>query len=495
METTAIPLIQLAKCLDAARITRGGDTLITGVAYDSREVRPGDLFICVQGFVHDGHRFAPDAVARGASALVVERELPFDVPQVVVGDARTAMGQLAAAFYGNPSQDLRVIGVTGTNGKTTTAYLVRALLENAGRRCGIIGTVVQSTGAGELPASRTTPESVDIQRLMREMADNGCQAVAMEVSSHGLVLKRTVGIEFDVAVFTNLTQDHFDFHRTFDDYLRAKRQLFTALAPAGAGLKARKAAVINGDDPYAQKFLEASAAPAITYGLSEERDLWASDVRVTADGVRYIARTNKGQAPVRLRLTGRFNVYNSLAALAVGLVEGVDLEEAAAGIAQTVVPGRFEPVDEGQDFAVIVDYAHTPDSLENVLKTARGLAKERVICVFGAGGDRDRTKRPIMGQIAAELADFVVITSDNPRSEDPEAICREVAAGAEKAGAAPFDVIVDRREAIRHAISVANAGDLVLIAGKGHETYQEIGGEKLHFDDREEARLALRERL
>lgn len=495
METKAFPLRQLVQSVADARVVRAGDVAVTGVAYDSREVKPGDLFICVKGFVYDGHEFAAEAVNRGAAALLVERELPLDVAQIVVDDARQAMGRVAAAFYGYPSRALRVVGVTGTNGKTTTAYLIRSLLERAGRPCGLIGTVVQSTGAGDRPAARTTPEAVDIQRLMKEMVDHGCRAVAMEVSSHGLVLKRTVGVQFDVAVFTNLSQDHFDFHRSFDDYLQAKRQLFAALAGEGVGLKAKKAAVINGDDPYAQSFLEASPAPAITYGLSEERDLWATDVKVAADGVRYVARTKDEQALVRLRLTGRFNVYNSLAALAVGMAEGISLEEGAMGIAETVVPGRFEPVDAGQDFAVIVDYAHTPDSLENVLRTARSLTKERVICVVGAGGDRDRTKRPIMGQIAAELSDYVVITSDNPRSEDPAAICREVAAGAQRVGTTPFDVIVDRREGIRQAISVADTGDLVLITGKGHETYQEIMGEKLHFDDREEAKNAIRERL
>lgn len=491
----AIAIAELAQCVGGARITRAPETRVTGVVYDSRQVRPGDLFVCIRGFVHDGHDFAAEAVRKGAKALLVERELAVDAPQIIVRDTRKAMGLVAAELFGRPSQALRMIGVTGTNGKTTTTFLVRDLLSHAGRRTGLIGTVVQSTGDEDLPAARTTPESPDIHRLLARMVQNGCAACAMEVSSHGLVLSRTAGVEFDVAVFTNLTQDHFDFHRSFEDYLEAKLLLFRSLEPGKAGLKGPKRAVINGDDPHAARFIEASRVPVITYGMSDANDLWASRVEVRADGVRYVARTQRESVPVRLSLTGRFNVYNSLAALAVGLAEGIGLEEGARGIEKTVVPGRFEPVSAGQEFAVIVDYAHTPDSLENVLKTARSLTKGRVICVFGAGGDRDRTKRPLMGKIAAELADYAVITSDNPRSEDPQEICREIAEGAKASGGAPFVIIVDRREAIRHAISLARAGDLVLIAGKGHETYQEVKGQKLHFDDREEALIAIRERL
>jgi len=394
----AVLLSQLIEGLPSARVIHSARTEVSGLAYDSRAVRPGDLFICIRGFVYDGHDFAGQAVEKGAVALLVERPLPLAVPQIVVDDSRRAMGPLAAAFYGYPSSQLRVVGVTGTNGKTTTTYFVRSLLAHAGRRCGLIGTVVQSAGQGDAPATRTTPEAVDIQRLLRQMVDNGCKAAVMEVSSHGLVLQRTAGVEFDIAVFTNLTQDHFDFHRTFDDYLEAKLKLFRGLAPGKTSLKRQKCAVVNGDDPHAESFIKASQVPVITYGFSPERDLWASDVEVTPGGVRYLARSRRQTVEVRLRLTGRFNVYNSLAALGVALGEGIDLEEAVLGIRETVVPGRFEPVDLGQEFAVIVDYAHTPDSLENVLKTARSLAKERVICVFGAGGDRDPTKRPDHGR-------------------------------------------------------------------------------------------------
>jgi len=491
----AIAISMLARCVGGSRVIGSPETQVTGIAYDSREVRPGDLFVCVRGFVHDGHAFAAEALRKGAKALMVERELSLDAPQIVVADTRKAMGLAAAELYGHPSRALRMIGVTGTNGKTTTTFLVRDLLARAGRRTGLIGTVLQSVGDRDFPAGRTTPEGADIQRLLWQMVQGGCTACAMEVSSHGLVLQRTAGVEFDVAVFTNLTQDHFDFHHSFDDYLEAKLLLFRALVPGRPGLKEKKFAVVNGDDPHAGRFIEAAKASVITYGLKEGNDLWATDVEATAGGVRYVARTRRASAFVRLTLTGRFNVYNSLAALAVGLSEGLQLEEAAAGMEKTVVPGRFEPVNAGQEFAVIVDYAHTPDSLENVLRTARNLAEKRVICVFGAGGDRDKTKRPLMGKVAADLADYVVITSDNPRSEDPVEICRQVAEGARTGGKGSFRIIVDRREGIRHAIQLAEPGDLVLIAGKGHETYQEIKGQKLHFDDREEALLAIRERL
>lgn len=473
-----------------------GDRLpeVAGIAYDSRRVRPGELFVCVRGASHDGHRFAADAVAKGACALIVEEPLGLGVPEVVVPSSRAAMGAAAAAFYGFPSRRLRVIGVTGTNGKTTTTYLVRGALERAGRRTGLIGTVEQVTGAARREASRTTPESVEVQALLAEMVESGCAACVMEVSSHGLVLERTAGTEFDVAIFTNLTHDHLDFHKDLEEYLEAKTRLFRALnSGERAGLKAEKRAIVNADDPHASRFIEASGAPVVTYGIERAADFCAGSIDLGPGGVRYVARTPEGPVEVRLRLPGRFNVYNSLAALAAAYAEGVDLEAAAAGMAGTLVPGRFEPVDEGQPFAVIVDYAHAPDSLENVLRTARSLTEGRLICVFGAGGDRDRRKRPVMGRIASHLADVVYITSDNPRSEDPAAICAEIAAGAE--GAARCEVVVDRREAIRRAVDEAEAGDFVLIAGKGHETYQEVNGVKLHFDDREEAALAIRGRM
>lgn len=500
----AVALSQVAAELPGAVLDGDADPEITGLAYDSRRTSWGDLFVCIEGFIKDGHDYAAEAVAKGARALLVQRKLPLEVPQLIVDDSRSAMGRAAAVIYRNPSRALRVIGITGTNGKTTTAYLVKAIMQAAGRRCGLIGTIEQWTGDQADEGARTTPEAADLQRLMRRMVDNGCDCCVMEVSSHGLALHRTMGTEIDVGVFTNLTQDHFDFHHSYEDYRRAKQKLFSALPrgsakrpPNVAGARDLKAswAVINLDDPEAPHFIEASKAPVITYGLSEGSDIRAEQVFVEADGVSYTARTPQGDVDISLRLTGRFNVYNSLAALSVAVAEGISLEKAAQGMAEAVVPGRFESVRAGQPFSIIVDYAHTPDSLRNALVTARALTQGKVICVFGAGGDRDRSKRSLMGETAAELADYSFVTSDNPRSEDPISICRDVAEGFRRAGTGSYDIVVDRREAIRQAIASASPGDLVLIAGKGHETYQEFQHHKIHFDDREEAERAVRERL
>ncbi len=485
---------EVAVDLPGARLVGGTATRINGLTYDSRKVRQGDLFVCIKGFVYDGHSFADQAKEKGAAALLVERELPVTLPQIVVDDARRNMGVVAARLYGHPSRQLRVIGVTGTNGKTTTTYLIRSIMQEAGRKCGLLGTIEQTVGADHAAeAPRTTPESADIQRLLREMVTNGCTTATMEVSSHSLVLHRTVGTEFDVAVYTNLTQDHLDFHRSLEDYRAAKGLLFRSLVSTnGDGGKARKCSVINGDDSNAHYFMQVTTVAKLVYGLSEGCDVRADNVRVEPDGVWYTLHTPCGHRDVHLRLTGRFNVYNSLAAIAVGVHEGIDLDTIVRGIERTVVPGRFEPVDEGQAFSVIVDYAHTPDSLENVLQTARALCKGRIITIIGAGGDRDKGKRPLMGEVAATLSDFVIVTSDNPRSEEPARICQDVAEGV-KRHPTPYDVVLDRRDAIRRSVGLAQPGDLVLIAGKGHEDYQELDGRKIHFDDREEVRKALQE--
>lgn len=486
----AATLAQLAAELPQSTIAGDAHATVTGIAYDSRRVAPGDLFVCIRGFAQDGHVYAEEAAAKGAAALLVSRSLPTRLPQVIVPETRDAMGPVAAKFWGYPSRRLRVVGVTGTNGKTTTAYFIRSALSAGGERCGLIGTVEQSTGGPPRPASRTTPESVDIQRLLREMVDHGCASCVMEVSSHGLALRRTAGVEFDMAVFTNLTRDHFDFHKSAEAYLEAKLTLFRSLSPQKAGATY---AIINGDDPYAHAFAEAAAAPVITYGIEGDYDVVASGLSVSRQGSSYRVETSAGSAQVNIRLPGRFNVYNSLAAISVGVMAGIELDAVVAALPETVVPGRFEPVDAGQDFSVIVDYAHTPDSLENVLLTAKALCEGRLIVVFGAGGDRDPGKRPLMGRVAARHADVVIVTSDNPRFEEPMKICADVAAGVREEGRTRFDVIVDRREAIEAAIAMAQPGDFVLIAGKGHETYQEICGVKHHFDDRETARHAIRE--
>ena len=455
------------------------DIEVTGLAYDSRQAGPGTLFFCVSGFQRDGHEFAPEAVERGAAALVVERPLGLGVPEILVADVRAAMAPAAARFHGEPTSRLRVAGITGTNGKTTTAWLVRHLLESAGMRCGLLGTVTSVIGGDEQPVERTTPEAIDLQATFAAMVAAGDAACAMEVSSHALELGRADGIHWAAAVFTNLSRDHLDFHGTMEEYFAAKRRLFEA-GPA--------AAIVNVDDEYGRR-LAAELEGVVTFAVEGEADWRALDVHGGLDGSRYRVRGPGGEAEVRSPLPGRFNVSNTLAALATAAALGVGLDEAVAALASfRAAPGRFEPVDEGQDFAVLVDYAHTPDSLENVLRAARDLTEGRVIVVFGAGGDRDRGKRPLMGEIAARLADVVVVTSDNPRSEDPEAIIGEILEGAGPGVAS----LVDRREAIARAVGLASAGDVVVVAGKGHEPGQEFeGGRKLPFDDVAVVREAL----
>ena len=503
-------------------------TEVTALAYDSRRVTPGTLFFCVPGFRSDGHDFAARAVQAGAVALVVERPLGLGVPEVLVGSARAAMAPAAARFYGEPARELQVVGVTGTNGKTTTAYLVRALLEAAGRRCGLLGTVKSVIGGRERAVERTTPEAIDLQADLRAMLDGGDVACAMEVSSHALALERVAAIPFAAAVFTNLTQDHLDFHASMEDYFLAKRRLFVPDARRGAAAGADGAppppprvSVVNVGDAYGRR-LAAELPDARTFAVERDADYSARDVRWSLEGARFTLRTPEGERELWLPMPGRFNVANALGALAAVHALGCERADDALGLDALAaaleggvrVPGRFEPVEEGQGFAVLVDYAHTPDSLENVLAAARELAGEgggRVLCVFGAGGDRDRGKRPLMGEIAARLADVTIVTSDNPRSEDPERIIEEIMEGVAGAGGgngvalraaagggpgrAGVRAVGDRRSAIEQAISAARAGDVVVIAGKGHEQGQEFaGGRRLPFDDVQVAREALRAR-
>ena len=471
--------MQLSDVMGAA-LAEGGDVEISSLAYDNRRAEPGTLFFCVPGFTRDGHAFAPDAVARGAVALVVERPLGLGVPEVVVPSVRAAMGPAAARFFGDPTASLDVVGITGTNGKTTTAFLVRALLEAVGRQCGLLGTVTSFVGGEERAVERTTAEAIDLQRDFRAMLDGGDAVCAMEVSSHALRLGRADGTRFAVGVFTNLTQDHLDFHPTMEDYFAAKRLLFDRVAGA---------AIVNVDDPYGRRLAE-ELPDALTFAIGREAAYRAIDVESGFAGSSFTALTPEGPIALTTPLPGRFNVSNVLGAIAAVRALGVPLERIAAALAQAGrVPGRFEPVDEGQPFAVLVDYAHTPDSLENVLMAARPLTRGRLWCVFGCGGDRDRGKRPLMGEIAARLADRTIVTSDNPRSEDPEAIVAEIVAGI----AGEVAVEVDRRTAITQAIGEAREGDVVVIAGKGHEQGQEYAhGEKIPFDDVTVAREALR---
>jgi UDP-N-acetylmuramoyl-L-alanyl-D-glutamate--2,6-diaminopimelate ligase len=460
------------------------DPDITSLAYDNRDVEPGGLFFCVRGFSRDGHEFAPDAVGRGATALVVDHRLDLDIPQAIVPDVRAAMAPAAATFYGDPTARLQTVGVTGTNGKTTTAFLVRSLIEAGGRQTGLLGTVKSVIGGEPREAGRTTPEAIDLQRTFTDMLAAGDAACVMEVSSHALELHRADGIHFAAAIFTNLTQDHLDFHPTMEDYFDAKRRLFVELRPA--------ASVINVDDPYGARLAEV-LPHAITFAIDDRAaDYRASEVRTGLEGSDFTVETPDGATRLRSPLRGTFNVLNVLGALAAARALNVPLDTAASAIETAEqVPGRFETVDEGQDFAVLVDYAHTPDSLENVLRAARTLTEGRLHVVFGAGGDRDRGKRPLMGEIAACLADRVIVTSDNPRSEDPEAIIAEILAGSGRG----VEHEVDRRVAIERALTSANIGDVVVIAGKGHEQGQEFaGGHKIPFDDVAVAREVLRGR-
>jgi UDP-N-acetylmuramoyl-L-alanyl-D-glutamate--2,6-diaminopimelate ligase len=465
----------------------GPPVQVGALAYDNRRVTPGSVFFCVRGFTRDGHDFAADAVARGAVALVVDHPLGLGVPEVLVEDVRAAMAPAAARLHGDPTATLRTIGVTGTNGKTTTTYLVRALLEAAGRQTGLLGTVTSVVGGREHEVARTTPEAIDLQATFAAMRDGGDSHCVMEVSSHALALGRADAIHWAAAIFTNLTQDHLDFHPTMEAYFAAKCRLFVAGRP--------QVAVVNVDDPYGARLageLRGAGARLVTVGIdSADADLRATDIESAFTGSTFSA----GGLQLRSPLPGRFNVMNALGAVACVRALGVDDATIAAALpAAGRVPGRFEPVDEGQPFAVLVDYAHTPDSLENVLSAARPLTAGRLICVFGCGGDRDRGKRPQMGAIAARLADHTIVTSDNPRSEDPAAIVDEILAGIGDRDAT--EAIVDRHAALEHAVALARPGDVVVIAGKGHEQGQEFeGGRKLPFDDVSVAREALRARL
>ena len=453
----------------------GEDTDIVSIEYDSRKVKKGSLFCCIVGSLFDGHTFAEGAIANGATALLVEKVLPFAVPQLVVKNARKAMAEISAAFFGYPQREMMMLGVTGTNGKTTTTYMVKAIAEQAGKKVGVIGTIRNLIGNESIHTDRTTPESVDLFRILRMMADAHVDLVVMETSSHALEQYRVHGIKFDVGLFTNLTQDHLDYHKSFDNYLAAKKTLF---------LNSKKA-VVNVDDPYSSRIMEGLTIPILTFGVRDRADISATDIDITTDGVRFDLHTPEGEVLMNLAIPGLFSVFNAMGAAGMALAVGMKLSAIKAGLESlTSVSGRLEPVKTNRGFSVFVDYAHTPDALENVLKTVQQFAKGRVICVFGCGGDRDRAKRPIMGEIAGRFSEFTVITSDNPRTEDPMAIIDSIEEGVKRSGT-KYTVIENRKEAIRYALSAAQTDDVIMIAGKGHENYQEINGTKYHFDDKE----------
>ena len=480
---SSVPLERLARAAhDYVDHVVGDESIaITDVVYDARAVTPGALFCAIPGQVTDGHLFIPDALERGAAALMVARDADAPVPQVVVSEPRKAMALAAAEFAGRPADQMMVLGVTGTNGKTTTAYLVASVLQKAGQKAGLIGTIETRIGDRARPGVRTTPESVDLQKLLAEMREAHVTAVAMEVTSHGLVLGRVEGIRFAAAGFTNLSQDHLDFHTTMDDYFAAKSSLFD---PARA-----RAGAINIDDPYGEKLFANAAVPCIAFGLSPEADVRATDIELGATSTSFTLVLPRSSAVVTNPLVGHFNVTNCLAAAAIALQAGLEPDAIVSGLNEAPpIPGRFESIDRGQPFTVVVDYAHTPDSLDNVLAAARPLADlhdGRVLVAFGCGGDRDRAKRPLMGTAAARRADIVVVTSDNPRSEDPDAIIGEIIEGVIAARSnGPDHVDADRRSAIEWVLRAARPGDIVVIAGKGHETGQTFADETIPFDDR-----------
>jgi UDP-N-acetylmuramoyl-L-alanyl-D-glutamate--2,6-diaminopimelate ligase len=471
------------------------DISVKNLQYDSRCIQPEDVFIAIVGTASDGHDYINMAVEKGASALIVEKPeaaANVDIPVLVCSDTRKAVAILAMLWHDFPDRKLHIIGVTGTNGKTTTTTLIKYLWEQEGIKSGLIGTVKNMSGDRILPATHTTPEPLQLAELLDIMVQDGCQNVVMEVSSHALKQERVEAIHFDGAAFTNMTQDHLDFHKTFEDYLNSKLMLFKML---DRGNTSKKFGIINIDDPVAEDFLMKTKVPVMTYGIEKPATLQAVDYHLTHQGTKFTLLYNGNEYPVVIPLTGKFNVYNCLAAMAVMLAEGMPMTNICKYLADAPqIPGRFEKIDCGQDFTVIVDYAHTPDGLENVLLTAREIAKQRLITVFGCGGDRDRTKRPIMGRISAKYSDYSVITSDNPRTEDPMFIISEVESGVKELTNC-YEVEENRHKAIEIALKMAKTGDVVMIAGKGHEDYQLVNGAVLDFDDRKVAREILSEIL
>lgn len=494
-----MPLLkELLASLPEARVLGDENVRVVEVNYDSREVGPGSAFVCIRGHARDGHDYVAAAVERGATVLVADNEaaltlLPDNIVKVLVPDTRRALALMACEFYGNPSREMLMVGITGTNGKTTTAHLVAELLRAAGyKSVGIIGTLGAATEKTYYDTGRTTPESLDLQRLLADFLDGGSEAVVMEVSSHALVLGRVTGCAFDAGIFTNLTQDHLDFHGTMESYFQAKAKLFDEVAVYSSQFKSY-GAVLNVDDRYGRILAEEVVLdyPAITYAIEQEAHAKAEAVYLTPTSSSFVVRTSTGDIPFDVSLPGRFNVQNMLAAISFGLLKQMSPSLIQSAMQNVSAPeGRMEVIDEGQGFHVAVDYAHTPDGLQKVLSTVKEFTPGRLICVFGCGGDRDRTKRPQMGAIAAALADIIVVTSDNPRTEEPNSIIEDVLAGT-SGSHARVSSEVDRRKAIEHALELARPGDFVVVAGKGHETYQIFKERTIHFDDREVVREAL----
>lgn len=460
------------------------DIEISSVAYDSRKVQKGGLFVCIKGYMTDGHKYIESAVKNGASAIVLEDDCDtFGAAAIKVTDSRKALAEIGANFYNNPANQLKIIGVTGTNGKTTTTTLIKHILEYSGKKVGLIGTNGNMIGDRVLPTERTTPESLELHELFHDMAEEGVEYVVMEVSSHSLYLSRVHKITFETAVFTNLTQDHLDFHETMENYKNAKKILF----------KSCRNAVVNIDDPVGIEI--SKECDCLTYSIDAPSDLKAENIKISARGVIYDTKTKSALIKTRFSTPGRFSVYNSLAALGAVATLGISQQKATdALLLAKGVSGRAETLFTNTDYTVILDYAHTPDGLENILNTVREFAKARVITVFGCGGDRDNKKRPIMGEIAGKLSDYCIITSDNPRCENPMSIIKEIEPGMLKTNC-PYTIIESRRDAIAHSLSLAEKDDIIVLAGKGHETYQILGTEKIHFDEREVVNEILSEKI
>jgi UDP-N-acetylmuramoyl-L-alanyl-D-glutamate--2,6-diaminopimelate ligase len=477
-----LKLTELARSIPAGASV-SAEAEVTGLVCDSRKVKKGDLYFCLPGLRVDGHNFAKAAADAGAAALVVERKLPVDLPQVLVEDARGAMSYMAQCFYGYPAGEMHGVGITGTKGKTTTSFLVRAIARHAGHKVGLMGTVCTYIGEEEEPASLTTPDPIDVQSLLRRMKDAGCDFYVMEVSAHALDLRKLVGMKFDQGIFTNFSQDHLDYFGTMETYRRAKEKFFDPFYIGHA--------VVNADDEAGKYML--GRVPATTYGVSVPADAYANEIEILESGVSYRLHWKDVVLPLHLHISGIFNVYNSMAAAVACLEMGVSPEDVKAGLESvTVVPGRIEPLPTHTPYRVILDYAHSPASLESILKTIRQFTRGRLICVFGCGGGRDKEKRPIMGEISGRLADFSVLTSDNPRLEDPMDILRAIEEGIKRT-TGPYVVIENRREAIRYAMQMGQPGDVIVLAGKGHETYQDIGGQKHPFDEKVVVREILAE--
>ncbi|MBA4537614.1 UDP-N-acetylmuramoyl-L-alanyl-D-glutamate--2,6-diaminopimelate ligase [Bacillus aquiflavi] len=470
----------------------GENPEIQSIDNDNRQVQHGSLFICIKGYTVDGHDFAMSAVEKGAVAVIAEKQLPLPVPVIIVRDTKRAMAVLADAFYRQPSHDLHLIGITGTNGKTTTSHLIENIFRNANQKTGLIGTMYTKIAEKTFETKNTTPESLTLQKTFAQMVNEKVETAVMEVSSHALHLGRVHGVDFDIAVFTNLTQDHLDYHKTMEEYKKAKGLLFSQLGNTFKFNKP-KFAVLNEDDPISNEYQMATAAYIFTYGIENEADVMGKNLQMTATGTSFDLITPFGNENVSIQMVGKFSVYNVLAAISAALVSGIPLKSIISTIESVKgVSGRFELVDANQDFTVIVDYAHTPDSLENVLKTVQQFARKRVFVIVGCGGDRDKTKRPLMAKIACKYGSDPIFTSDNPRSEDPLQIIKDMEAGAAEY---QYVSIVDRKKAINYAVKNASEGDVIIIAGKGHETYQQIGNKVFDFDDRIVAKEAIKERI